>query len=96
MTTISSLSEEPLHVLWNDEYIGITFADRDLRIWVEAWPFEGDPGPVYFRYGTNPYALACKRHSETWEAFFARLNQDWVAFPLIQRLAQPFRERAGK
>lgn len=96
MTTLETLQDEPLNVLWNAEYIGISFADRDLRIWAEAFPFEGDIGPVYFRHGTSPYAMACKMSQETWEAFFARQNRNWEAFPFLQRLAIYISERCAQ
>lgn len=80
-----------LKVINTAEYISAEFLEDPKGIWAEAWPFEGEIGPVYFRNGTCPYAIAVKMNQETWEEFFSRIDNQWEAFAYIKHLSAAFK-----
>jgi len=76
----------------NEEYISIEIDNGRGTLELEAFPYQGAIGPVYFRvhnqYRHNPYAVACKMSEETWEAFWARTDPDWELIPAMRELAE--------
>lgn len=76
----------------NKEYISIEIDNNAGSLELEAFPYQGTVGPVYFRahnrFRHNPYAVACKMSQETWKDFWGRIDADWELTPLMRELAE--------
>lgn len=77
----------------NKEYISIELEYGNGVAELEAFPHNGELGPVAFRwhgqrgiYGSTTAAV--KLHDESWETFFARQDSDWELTPLMRELAE--------
>ena len=80
-----------MQTIMNQEYVSIEIDNGPGTLELEAFPYQGDIGPVFFRahnqYRHNPYAVACKMSEETWEDFWGRIDPDWSLVPAMRELA---------
>lgn len=73
-----------IEVIKTDEYFFAGFEnEKECRLVIEAFPFEGKLGTCFFRSG---YTLFHKLEEDSWEAFFASLDPGWAVIPWARAL----------
>jgi len=86
-----------MNIIRKPDYIFVELPDSPYH--AEAYPYEGDYGPIYFRHGPDCFStylsLAIKFSDETWHEFFARLPVCWERLPYIKTLSDAFRTNEG-
>jgi len=77
----------------NKEYISIELEYGNGRAELEAFPYDGALGPIFFKWHCQPRSIcdgstaAVKYFDESWDEFFARQDSDWEFTPLMRELA---------
>lgn len=73
----------PVTVIRSKDYFCAQFVDHRNPMSIEAWPMEGNLGPIFFRSG---HTLFFKKERESWETLWASLDPGWAVIPWFRVL----------